>query len=50
MSQRQAELRVAAIPAIITPAFVLVIGFMVGFIVLGLMAPIISLIRSMTGG
>jgi type IV pilus assembly protein PilC len=50
MSQRQAELRVAAIPAIITPAFVLGIGFAVGFIVLGLLAPIIALIQGITGG
>jgi type II secretory pathway component PulF len=49
MSQRQAELRVAAIPAIITPAFVLGIGFAVGFIVLGLMMPIITLIQGITG-
>jgi type II secretory pathway component PulF len=50
MSQRQAELRVAAIPTILTPAFVLGIGFAVGFIVLGLLAPIIGLIQGMTGG
>lgn len=50
MSQRQAELRVAAIPTIITPAFVLGIGFAVGFIVLGLLAPILSLIQSLTSG
>jgi type II secretory pathway component PulF len=49
MSQRQAELRVAAIPAIVTPAFVLGIGFAVGFIVLGLLAPIIALIQGITG-
>ena len=37
-------------PALLTPAFVLGIGFAVGFIVLGLLAPIITLIQGITGG
>jgi type II secretory pathway component PulF len=49
MCQRQAELRVAAIPAVISPVFVLVIGLLVAMLVLGLLAPMISLIQGMTG-
>ena len=49
MCQRQAELRVAAIPAIITPAFVLLIGLLVAVLVLGLLAPMLTLIQGMTG-
>jgi type II secretory pathway component PulF len=49
MCQRQAELRVAAIPAVISPVFVLIIGLLVAMLVLGLLAPMISLIQGMTG-
>ena len=48
MCQRQAELRVAAIPAVITPVFVLLIGALVSFIILGLMMPMLTLIQGMT--
>ncbi len=48
MCQRQAELRVAAIPAVITPIFILLIGVSVGFIILGLLAPMLTLIQGMT--
>jgi type II secretory pathway component PulF len=47
MCQRQAEVRIAAIPAIVTPIFVLVIGLLVSFIILGLFAPMISLFQGM---
>jgi type II secretory pathway component PulF len=49
MCQRQAELRVASIPAVITPVFVLLIGIIVSFIILGLMMPMLTLIQGMTG-
>jgi type II secretory pathway component PulF len=48
MCQRQAEVRVAAIPAIVTPAFVLLLGLAVGLIVLGLFLPMVTLIQGMT--
>jgi type II secretory pathway component PulF len=48
MCQRQAELRVAAIPAVVTPAFVLLLGLAVGVIILGLFMPMITLIQGMT--
>lgn len=49
MCQRQAELRVATIPAVITPIFVLLIGLLVALLVLGLLAPMVQLIQGMTG-
>jgi hypothetical protein len=48
MCQRQAELRVAALPAIITPAFVLLIGLLVAFVVLALLLPMLSLIAHLS--
>ncbi len=48
MSQRQAELRVAAIPAVITPIFVMIIGVLIGFVILSLVMPMITLIQGMT--
>lgn len=50
MNQRQADLRIAAIPITIVPALVLAFGFFVFWIVLALFAPFISLIQSMSGG
>lgn len=50
MCQRQAEVRVAAIPAVLTPVFVLLIGLLVSLLVLGLLAPLVQLIQGMTGG
>jgi type II secretory pathway component PulF len=49
MCQRQAELRVAAIPTILTPAFVLLIGVLVAYLILALFAPMLSLFRGITG-
>jgi type IV pilus assembly protein PilC len=48
MSQRQAELRIAAIPAFILPIAVLLIGCAVAFVILGLFMPMITLIQGMT--
>ena len=48
MSQRHAELRVTAIPAFILPLSVLLIGCGVAFVVIGLFAPMITLIQGMT--
>jgi type IV pilus assembly protein PilC len=50
MYQRQAELRMAAIPGIVTPILVIVIAVLIGFIVLALMAPLIALIQGVSGG
>ena len=49
MYQRQAELRLAAIPAILTPLMVLAIALMIGFVVFALVAPLVMLFNSMTG-
>lgn len=48
--QRQAELRLGAIPGILTPLLVLLIALAIGFILLGLLAPLLALISGMTSG
>jgi type II secretory pathway component PulF len=45
MYQRQAERRVSAIPIIVTPAFVVALGVIVGFMALALFAPIFTFLR-----
>ena len=49
MYQRQAELRMAAIPGIVTPILVIVIAVLIGFVVLALMAPLLALIQGISG-
>lgn len=48
MYQRQAELRMSAIPAMLTPLLVLLIAGLVAFVMVGLFAPLITLIQGMT--
>jgi type IV pilus assembly protein PilC len=47
MHQQQAELRLATIPAVLTPWLFILIGTLIGFVVLAMFAPMISLFRSM---
>lgn len=47
MYQRQAEQRVSAIPVIVTPALVLILGLMIGFVAIALFAPFFTLIGIM---
>lgn len=46
MYQEQAELRLAALPAILTPLLLLFMAATIGFTMLGLLAPMLSLIQS----
>lgn len=50
MYQRQAELRMNAIPGIITPMLVIFIALLIGFVVIALMAPLLVLITGVSGG
>ena len=50
MYQRQAELRLNALPGILTPILVLLIAIIVGFVVIALLAPLLGMINGMTGG
>ena len=47
--ERQAELRLSAIPGIITPSLIMLIALVVGFIISALMAPLLKLLSG-TGG
>ena len=49
MYQRQAELRMAVIPGILTPLLLLLIAMLVAFVIAGLLAPFLSLINGITG-
>lgn len=49
MYQEQAELRLAALPAVLTPLLLLFMAVTIGFVMLGLLAPMLSLIQSVTG-
>jgi type II secretory pathway component PulF len=48
MYERQAELRLSAIPAILTPLLVLLIACLIGFVLFGLLAPLLRMIEGMT--
>ena len=48
MYQRQAELRLSALPGILTPLMVLLIAVLIGFVIMGLMLPLVTLIQGMT--
>lgn len=48
--QRQADLRLAALPGILTPIFVILLALLIGFVIIGLLEPIISLIEGISGG
>lgn len=49
MYQEQSELRLATLPAVLTPLLFLLIGAVIAFVVVALFAPIISLIQSVSG-
>jgi type II secretory pathway component PulF len=48
MYQRQAELRMSALPGILTPLMVLLIAVLIGWVIMGLMLPLVTLIEGMT--
>ena len=47
--QRQAEMRLAALPTVLSPLMVLFIASVIGFVVVALAMPLVSLIEGMTG-
>jgi type II secretory pathway component PulF len=46
--QRQAELRLASLPQVLTPILVLLIALFVGFVIFALLAPLVALLESLT--
>jgi type II secretory pathway component PulF len=46
--QRQAELRLASLPQVLTPILVLLIALFVGFVIFAMLAPLISLIDALS--
>ncbi len=49
MYQQQAEMRLHLLPAILAPVLMLLTAIVIGFVVLGLFAPLISLIQAVSG-
>ena len=50
MYQQQAETRLNLIPGLLTPVLVVLIALLIGFTILALFAPFITLIRTISGG
>ena len=50
MYQQQADTRLNTVPAILTPLLLLLAAFIIGFVILGLFAPLIALIQGVSGG
>jgi type IV pilus assembly protein PilC len=48
MYQRQADLRLNALPGILTPILVILLALIIGFIIAGLVAPLIEIIEALT--
>jgi type II secretory pathway component PulF len=48
MYQRQAELRMGSIPTILAPVLLMVVAVLLGTVILGVVAPLIVLIKSFT--
>jgi type IV pilus assembly protein PilC len=47
--QRQADIRLAALPGIVTPALVILLAVLIGFAIIALLMPLVSLIQGITG-
>jgi type IV pilus assembly protein PilC len=50
MYRQQARARTALIPAVLTPLLLAVLTVIIGFVIVGMFAPFITLIQSITGG
>jgi len=48
--QQQAEIRIRGIPMILTPLLMIIVALLLGFVVAGLMMPMIRLLRYLSGG
>jgi type II secretory pathway component PulF len=49
MFQQQAEIKMALIPAVLTPLLIVLIAFVIAFVVLAMFAPMIALIQAISG-
>lgn len=49
MFQQQAEMKMSMIPMILTPVMIILLACVIGFVVIGLFAPMIALIQSVSG-
>jgi type IV pilus assembly protein PilC len=49
MQQEQAELRLQALPVLLTPILMVLIALLIGFIVIALFAPLLSIIQAVSG-
>jgi type II secretory pathway component PulF len=50
MYQQQAEIRIRAIPLILTPILMFIVALLMGFVIAGLMMPMVRLLRYLSGG
>jgi type IV pilus assembly protein PilC len=50
MYQQQARAKVALIPAVLTPLMLALLSGIIGFVIVGMFAPLIQLIQSVSGG
>jgi type IV pilus assembly protein PilC len=49
MYQQQAETRLALIPGVLTPVLIILVATVIGFVILALFMPFVTLIRAITG-
>jgi type IV pilus assembly protein PilC len=50
MYQQQARAKVGLIPAVLTPTMLLLMTMTIGFVIVAMFAPLITLIQSVSGG
>ena len=50
MREQQARAKVALIPAVLTPLMLALLSGIIGFVIVGMFAPLITLIQSVSGG
>lgn len=48
--QRQADLRLSALPGVLTPVLVILLALLIGFVIIALLAPIVALLQGISGG
>jgi type II secretory pathway component PulF len=50
MYQQQAEIRIRAIPLVLTPILMFIVALLLGFVITGLVMPMVRLLRYLSGG
>ena len=50
MYQQQAEIRIRAIPLVLTPILMFIVALLLGFVIAGLVMPMVRLLRYLSGG